>query len=178
MKKELFVCLAAIVLIAWTGNTVAQQGKVPPEVWEKAKTKGVVRVIVELNLPTKPVGTLSKEEVLAQQQAIAGAQNELLAELSGTKHRVTARFKYSPGLALEVGTDGLAVLERSAHVVKVTEERVGGALLQDSVPLVEADQAWAAGFDGTGWTVAVLDTGWTMPIPSCRQGGGAGVLLR
>ncbi|NUT31556.1 MAG: S8 family serine peptidase [Hamadaea sp.] len=33
------------------------------------------------------------------------------------------------------------------------------ATLQESVPLVGAPQAWAAGFDGSGVTVAVLDTG-------------------
>ncbi|MER5552447.1 S8 family serine peptidase [Streptomyces sp. NPDC002793] len=33
------------------------------------------------------------------------------------------------------------------------------AVLKDSVPQVNAPQAWAAGFDGKGTTVAVLDTG-------------------
>jgi hypothetical protein len=32
-------------------------------------------------------------------------------------------------------------------------------VLTDSVPLVEADQAWNAGYDGTGTVIAVLDTG-------------------
>ena len=27
------------------------------------------------------------------------------------------------------------------------------------MPLIQADQAWAAGYDGTGTTVAILDTG-------------------
>ncbi|NEE27768.1 S8 family serine peptidase, partial [Streptomyces sp. SID7982] len=33
------------------------------------------------------------------------------------------------------------------------------ALLAESVPQVEAPEAWAAGFDGKGTKVAVLDTG-------------------
>ena len=32
-------------------------------------------------------------------------------------------------------------------------------VLAESVPLIEADQAWASGYDGTGTTIAVLDTG-------------------
>ena len=48
------------------------------------------------------------------------------------------------------------MLERSARVIRVTKERVFRLSLAQSVPLVEADQAWAAGFDGTGWVVAVL----------------------
>ena len=31
--------------------------------------------------------------------------------------------------------------------------------LEANITLVEADQAWAEGFDGSGWTVAVVDSG-------------------
>ena len=31
--------------------------------------------------------------------------------------------------------------------------------LEQSVPLVNADDVWAAGFTGTGWTIAILDSG-------------------
>ena len=56
MKKISFLSLAVVILIGWTGIGVAQQAKIPPEVWEKAKTKGVVRVIVGFNVPWKPEG--------------------------------------------------------------------------------------------------------------------------
>ena len=51
------------------------------------------------------------------------------------------------------------MLERSSLVIGVAEDRLDAPLLPQSGPLVEADQAWAAGFDGTGWAVAILDTG-------------------
>ena len=156
MKKNYFLSLAAVILIGWTGIGIAQQGKVPPELWEKAKTKGVVRVLVQLNVPWQPEGKLTKDAALAQRKAITAAQDELLAELAGTKHKGTGRPRFTPSIGLEVGPDTLAVLERSARVIRVTEVRVGKPSLQESVPLVEADQAWAAGFDGTGWVVAVL----------------------
>jgi hypothetical protein len=44
-------------------------------------------------------------------------------------------------------------------VVGVEEDRLLSPLLSQSVPLIGADQAWAAGFDGTGIVVAILDTG-------------------
>ena len=31
-------------------------------------------------------------------------------------------------------------------------------VLADSVPLIEGDQAWEVGYDGTGTTIAILDT--------------------
>jgi hypothetical protein len=159
MKKGLRLCLAVLVLLAWTEVGVAQQQKVPPEVWEKVQAEGVVRVIVGLDVPWEPEGKLSPQAVLTQRQAIAKAQDALLAELAGTTHRVTGRYETVPGLGLEVGPDAIAVLEHSARVLNVTEDRPLKFGLVESVPLVEAPQAWAAGFDGTGWVAAVLDTG-------------------
>ena len=46
-----------------------------------------------------------------------------------------------------------------AGVEKVWLDGRVTATLKDSVPQIGAPEAWAAGFDGTGVTVAVLDTG-------------------
>jgi subtilisin family serine protease len=47
----------------------------------------------------------------------------------------------------------------AASVRKIWLNRRANVTLADSVPQVGAPQAWAAGFDGTGIKVAVLDTG-------------------
>jgi len=81
MTKRLFLCLTVVVLIGWSGIGAAQQIKVPPEVWEKAQTEGVIPVLVQLDVPWKPEGKLSEQDRLAQRQAVAAAQSELLASL-------------------------------------------------------------------------------------------------
>ena len=40
--------------------------------------------------------------------------------------------------------------------------------LEDSVPQIHAPEAWAAGFDGLGTTVAVLDTGYDPTHPDLQ----------
>jgi len=160
MRRLATVMIAIWVILGWTEVGIAQQGKVPPEVLQEAQTKGVARVIVQLDVATRPEGALpTRQAVLGQRQAIAGAQGDRLAELSGTTHKVTRRFETIPFIALEVTPDALAALERSARVVGVVLDRLDAPSLLESAPLVEADQAWAAGFEGTGWTVAVLDSG-------------------
>src|SRR5262245_38942017 len=149
-----------LVMIGGRSVDVAAQPIVPPEITQKVQAEGIVRVIVRLGVPTRPEGTLDTPQVVeAQRQAISSTQSFFFADLAGTRYRVARQFQTIPFLALEVERDALAVLERSSVVIGVAEDRLDAPLLPQSAPLVEADQAWAAGFDGSGWAVAILDTG-------------------
>jgi subtilisin len=149
-----------LVMIGWRSVGLAAPAVVPPELTQKMQAEGIVRVIVRLDVQISPEGTLdSLQTVEVQRTAIVFAQSLLLAELAGTRHRVTRRFRTIPFLAMEVERDALAVLETSSFVLGVSEDFLNAPFLAQSAPLVEADQAWAAGFDGNGWQVAILDTG-------------------
>lgn len=84
--------------------------RVSPDLYTTAKSQGVVRVIVRL--AAREPGP----------QAIAEAQNEVLAALTGTTHRILQRYAASPYLALEVGADALKVLEQAPNVLTVVAD--------------------------------------------------------
>jgi subtilisin len=126
--------------------------------------EGRVRVLVELKLPSGrhvPEGrAASPAAVGAQRQAIAGAGARVLARLQPGGPRILHRYETVPYLALEVGANDLQALDSAQQdVVRVMEDQILRPVLAQSVPLVEADQAWTSGYDGSGTTIAVLDTG-------------------
>jgi subtilisin family serine protease len=138
----------------------ALPGAVPNGLLEAARAQGRVRVIVQLDLATVAEGRLPNAAAIAQQRAaIAGVQDEVLAAVATSPHRVTARFRTIAFFGLEASAPALEALEASARVVRVSEDRPEPLHLATSTPLVEANLAAAAGFDGSGQVVAILDTG-------------------
>ena len=128
----------------------------------QAQENGYVRVIVDLDIgkPFVPEGYLPNEAARqAQRNAIAAAQNGLLNALARQNINATAQFTFVPGVGLEVDAAALDALATSPFVANVAEDKISYTDLASSIPVIGADAAWAAGYDGTGQTVAVLDTG-------------------
>jgi hypothetical protein len=100
----------------------AQPHIYPKDLPQKVRERGVVNVIVHLNFPWKPLADLSPAERIAQQQAIIVAQDQLLAELTGTQYTLIHRFIYNADLVLDVGPAALAVLGNSTLVQTVAED--------------------------------------------------------
>ena len=119
------------------------------------------RVLVQLRLPGDYVAEarLSGPGVAAQRRAIDGAAGRALGRLAPADHRVVRRFATVPFVAIEAGPAALAALNASPDVVRVFTDEIVRPVLAQSVPQIQGDQAWAVGYDGTGTTIAVLDTG-------------------
>jgi len=134
-----------------------------PEVRERARREGRVRVIAEMRLPAGqhvPEGLLSGAALNVQRRDIAGVRGQILARLAGRTHHVLRQYSSVPLIALEVGPDALTELEASSLLVRrVVEDTLNAPTLPQSVPLIGADQAWSRGFDGSGMVVAIVDTG-------------------
>ena len=158
-----------LVLVATLGTAPAavdlsSSAPIAQAVQEQVQRHGWSRVIVEVRTPSGahvPEGTLSSAAAVANQRAeIQSGQGRVLARMAGSDHRVVHRFSTVPFLALEVGPSGLTALQASLFdVVRVVEDKISYPLLSESGPLLQADRAWARGFDGTGTVIAVIDTG-------------------
>ena len=134
---------------------------VPPDVSDLVLRSGRARVIVEVQTPAahRPEGHLTPGLVNAQRVQIRVAQMQVLNRLRGLSYRLLRLYDTVPLLALEIGPDALTALRGAPQVQSVIGDSMNHPLLRDSIPLVQANQLWAGGIDGSGLTVAVIDTG-------------------
>ena len=119
-------------------------------------------MIVELRLPSShvPEGNLPDATTVAnQRQVIAARIAQVLSRLPARARRAPQAFQTVPFVVLELTPEERTALALDPDVARVLDDVLLFPVLTDSAPLVEADQAWNAGYDGTGTVVAVLDTG-------------------
>ena len=124
-----------------------------------AADSGTVRVIVGLRVPVAAEGQLAAPEVRQQRRDIANMRDSVLKTLPGAADRRVRDFTTLPIIALDVTPEELARLASDPDVLTLTEDRLNKPLLAQSVPLIQGDAAWAAGYRGLGETVAIIDTG-------------------
>ena len=158
------VAAVAIVLGSHEITSHAQNGpvRIARELRDRAARDGRVRVLVQLNVPGHvPEGRLPNILArLGQRQRVSAIQSRVLTRMSAASRRVVHRYETLPYIALDVDAGALTTLDNdSGDVVQVIDDAIVRPVLSESAPLVQADQAWAAGFDGTGTTIAILDTG-------------------
>lgn len=126
----------------------------------RAEDEGSVPVIVGVRTHWHPDAALSAAERAAERDRQARQKAHVLDEIVDTRHAVRQDFgDFVPFVSVEVDVEGLRRLETSPHVATLEEVELLEPSLADSVEQMGASQAWAAGYDGTGQAVAILDTG-------------------
>ncbi len=153
-----------------------------------AAARGVVPVIVGVRADFAPESALEgAQAVLDQRAAIARAQTEVERALAAAGAPALRRFQTIPYLALRADAAALAALRASPWVTSIEEDVPVPPALTESTALIGASTpatgAWAQGYTGAGWTVAVLDTGVDNDHPflagkvvaeACFSNGGGG----
>ncbi len=87
------------------------------------------------------------------------------AALRGAKAANVTTYQLVPFVALDIAASDVRALADSPDVEQVWPDLPVHIWLDESVPLIEAPQVWAAGFRGQGVTVAVVDTGIDLTHP-------------
>lgn len=129
---------------------------------KQAAQKGTVRVIVGLRVPFAAEGELAEGERKAQRQQIAGAATALRSRFSvavARQPQAVRSYSSLPALAFAVTATELDRLATDPDVISITPDTVYRPADAQSEDLVRAPEAWAAGFSGLGYTIAIVDSG-------------------
>lgn len=128
-----------------------------------AADQGSVRVIVSLQ--TQQPGRMAFETMSeqSQQAMIAQMQNALLAELGLTRSATgVKRYTAFPALALQLNSAQLAIMQQSSLVTHIREDRWRAPSLFEgttNIGMRGSGGAWAAGAEGVGQVVVIIDSG-------------------
>lgn len=175
--KERIQARRAAAMAMKTGSSKAPRSTTPKEkcppqcddLLKKARRDGYVNVEVTLKVNYNPVEEeLPPEQRAAQAAAIATAQQRLIKRMEphidrlirlGKTKREYIHVDDIPLVKMAVDEEGLKDLISNPEVLSIDEPMWFRPALLQSIPLTGADQAWTAGFSGSGYAVALLDTG-------------------
>src|SRR5262245_58700448 len=158
--RAISVCLALAALSLNAQEPQTGSPVTSPDLASHAAARGTVPVIVGLSAPAVPEGDLTGPAALdAQRAAIRTAIDRATARAEADGIAVGHRLQSLPFFTARVTAAQVAALAAMPDVVSIQEDVPDHIMLAQSVPLIGAPLAWAAGFNGLGWTVAVLDTG-------------------
>ena len=157
-RRALLRAVLIVAAVAALGAHEASAGDVA-SLLDRATERGSVRVLARLDVPATPKALAGVDADAARLTAIRSARAALARDLDGTAWREARDFSTIPWVALELSPEALTALTFSGQVLAVEEDRLEKVMLPESVPLVQGDQAWNAGYDGSDWVIAVLDTG-------------------
>ncbi len=145
------------------GSVQAQDGAVA--LLDKARKVGSVRVIVTLRASADTDQASAQEGIAAAQTAVV----DRLTQDFDIDQQSVRQFDNLPYMVLDVEASTLDLLLQDPDVVDVQEDVPEPPTLYQSIPLIDADNAWAQGYrGGGGQTVAILDTGVNKNHPFLR----------
>jgi len=158
--KFLLPIVLLLFLVPISADTAESNVSVQPAVTEAIEEMGQVEVIVLLKEPE----TVEPEDSIEEKAAdYADAQNEIIDNL-GSDVDVENQFSVINGFSAEINEASLEELQQNPEVLSIEIDREVKIMLQESVPLINADDAHSLqlsgqNITGTGQTICIIDTG-------------------
>ncbi|KWT94643.1 S8 family serine peptidase [Candidatus Magnetominusculus xianensis] len=160
-------CLSALAplsvsageLSAQYKNKIATDGGYESLVLQ-ADSSGSIRIIVKVEAAFQPVGSLSVAEAEEQARSISRAQDQVMGQLTSVNVFSHYKYQYIPHIAMTVDRNALDAVLAITEVISVEEDKLASPTQVNwDISKVGAPAAWSSGYDGTGYVVAILDTG-------------------
>jgi subtilisin family serine protease len=152
---------AANPITVYTSDVAAMApGGAAARLVERARAQGEVRVIVMLRIVMRMEHTLAGREVVRQRQGLRSVQDAIASRVLGSPSDPDiVRFDFIPAMSLFVNAPELQRLLADPQVVSIQEDVPVPDLLDDTIPLIHADDVFLKGFSGTNRFVAIIDGG-------------------
>lgn len=160
--RAVIVCTTGIVLSFFTDTVAHGQAidevteKVESLVWQELAdaTDGKTYVIVLFKEPPAHM-----TDLVERSSDIAETRRRILSKLAAGEMTTAYEYKNVPAMTGRANRGTIEKLARDPDVVRIGADVRGEGHLAQSVPFINADDAYNFGVRGAGVTVAVLDTG-------------------
>ena len=144
---------------------------IAPALFDTIDRRGFVNIIVGLQQDFLPEGFMNLNDQLMQRQSISDNSSQLISELKGLNAVIGHQYQTIPYVSMQVDSNALRYLLLSPMVRSIEEDKLARPYMESSNQVIGSPAAWAEGFDGNGWAVAILDTGVDKTHPYFTTGG-------
>lgn len=155
-----------------TGQVVQASSDGPISIDQALDRFDRVQVIVVVDAGSNQAPSVSQSLRSGAVSPFASKQAEVADRLESLGLRVKRRFKTIPALVTQVDRQSLRALRSTPGVVDVIVDEAYPPTLNGTIPIIEADTLHGLGIDGTGYAVAILDTGVDRAHPMFEDGNG------
>jgi subtilisin len=126
---------------------------------EKTEKNGSVRLLVTLDAAFQPEGNIPAASATNQRSSIRAASSRVLNKLANLNYKLIATYNAFPIIALEADKTTLIQLANLPEVKYIQEDTLESTTDVSSGNVIGLPGAIASGWTGSGWAVAILDTG-------------------
>lgn len=162
----ILVAFSLFAIVYFNPLSIAQdskenEAKIESEVYKQLEENEKVTIIVKLknNFQTENIDQIKK----ISKENIKKLTNEL--EKKSSNFELVQSYETFNALALKIDKETLEILKNNEIVEEIHAEQILSIQLQQSLPLINATQAWnvaspyGGNLTGRGQTICVLDTG-------------------